>query len=120
MSGVPGRSFIVYDGKNGAVQQVVRQDGNTIVTTLDYSIQSYAEAAVKQAMAEYNPENAAAVVMNPQTGEILAMANGLQFDPNNPMAVPVGYEEGQWNGMSTEERNTILANTWKNFTISST
>lgn len=121
MSGVPGRSFIVYDGKNGAVQQeVAAQDGNTIVTTLDYSIQSYAEAAVKQAMAEYNPENAAAVVMNPQTGEILAMANGLQFDPNNPMAAPVGYEESQWNGMSTEERNTILANTWKNFTISST
>lgn len=36
------------------------------------------------------------------------------------MAAPVGYEESQWNGMSTEERNTILANTWKNFTISST
>ena len=121
MSGVPGRSFITYDGTSGAIQQEVpAQDGNTIVTTLDYTIQTYAEEAVKQAMADYNPENAAAIVMNPQTGEVLAMASGLKFDPNDPMAVPEGYDEAQWNAMPSEERNKVMANIWKNFCISST
>ncbi len=121
MRGVPGRSFITYDGKNGAIQQEVEaQDGNTIITTLDYTIQTYAEEAVKQSMADYNPENAATVVMNPQTGEILAMASGLKFDPNDPMAIPEGYDKTQWDAMTAKEQNDILANIWKNFCISST
>ncbi len=121
MSGIPGRSFITYDGTEGAVQQEVpAQDGNTIVTTLDYTIQSFAEEAVKLGMEEYNPENAAAIVMNPQTGEVLAMASGLKFDPNDPMAVPEGYDEAQWDALSSEEQNAVLANIWKNFCISST
>lgn len=121
MSGIPGRSFITYDGTQGAIQQEVpATDGNTIVTTLDYNIQSFAEEAVRLGMEEYNPENAAAIVMNPQTGEILAMASGLKFDPNDPMAVPEGYDEAQWDALSSEEQNTVLANVWKNFCISST
>ncbi len=121
MSGIPGRSFITYDGTEGAVQQEIpATDGNTIVTTLDYNIQSFAEEAVKLGMEEYNPENAAAIVMNPQTGEILAMASGLKFDPNDPMAVPDGYDEAQWEALSSEEQNAVLANVWKNFCISST
>ncbi len=121
MSGVPGRSFITYEGNNGVIEQEIpAQDGNTIVTTLDYQIQQYAEEAVAQGMADYNPENAAAIVMNPNTGEILAMANGLTFDPNDPMAIPEGYDEAQWNAMSSEEKNDIYANLWRNFCVTST
>lgn len=55
MSGIPGRSFITYDGTEGAIQQEIpATDGNTIVTTLDYNIQSFAEEAVKLGMEEYN------------------------------------------------------------------
>ncbi|MDD3569861.1 MAG: penicillin-binding transpeptidase domain-containing protein [Lachnospiraceae bacterium] len=124
MSGVAGRSFITYDGVNGAVnQEIPAQDGDTIVTTLDYTIQTFAEEAVKQGMEEYNPENAAAIVMDPNTGEILAMAAGPSFDPNNP-AEPLALDsEGfasMWENMDTKDQYKYLDGVWKNFNVSST
>lgn len=121
MSGVAGRSFITYDGENGAVhQEVPAQDGDKIVTTLDYTLQTYAEDAVKQGMAEYNPENAACVIMNPKTGEILAMASAPSFDPNDPYKKPDSVSDNQWKSLNTDGKSKILNNAWKNFCISST
>lgn len=124
MSGVAGRSFITYDGQNGAVnQEIPAQDGDTVVTTLDYTIQTYAEEAVKQSMEEYNPENAAAIVMDPNTGEILAMAAAPSFDPNNP-AQPLALESqafaDMWENMDTKSQYEYLNGVWKNFNIAST
>ena len=51
MTGTPGRSFILYQGADKVTyQDYAAQDGNTIVTTLDYNIQQYAEQAVKETM----------------------------------------------------------------------
>lgn len=124
MSGVAGRSFITYDGVNGAVnQEIPAEDGNTVVTTLDYTIQTYAEEAVKQSIEEYNPENAATIVMDPNTGEILAMAAGPSFDPNNP-SQPLALESeafsSMWNEMDSDSQYEYLNGVWKNFNISST
>lgn len=124
MSGVAGRSFITYDVTNGAVgQEIPAEDGNTVVTTLDYTMQTYAEEAVKQSMAEYNPENAATMIMDPNTGEILAMAAAPSFDANDP-AKPLALENKEfsvnWDKMDSESQYEYLNNTWKNFNISST
>lgn len=124
MSGVPGRKFTAYDDSSSAVtQEIPAEDGNTIITTLDYTIQQYAETAVKDAMAEYNPENAAVLVMNPNTGEILAMASGHPFDNNNP-AEPLEMSDAafasSWEMKNTEEQYEYLNNVWNNFNVSST
>ncbi|MGE4214025.1 MAG: peptidoglycan D,D-transpeptidase FtsI family protein [Anaerotignaceae bacterium] len=124
MSGVAGRSFITYDGANGAVNQdIPAEDGNTVVTTLDYTIQTYAEEAVKQSIEEYNPENAATIVMDPNTGEILAMAAGPSFDANNP-SEPLAIESQafatMWEEMDSDSQYEYLNGVWKNFNISST
>ena len=124
MEGTPGRSFITYDstGNVNAVEMDAK-DGSTVVTTLDYIIQQYAEDAVKQAMESYNPENAAVMVMNPNTGEILAMAQGPTFDPNDP-ATPIYLDNEEfkekWEAMSDDEKYEYLNGTWKNFNVSST
>ena len=124
MEGTPGRSFITYDstGNVNAVEMDAK-DGSTVVTTLDYIIQQYAEDAVKQAMDSYNPENAAVMVMNPNTGEILAMAQGPTFDPNDP-ATPIYLDNEEfkekWEAMSDDEKYEYLNGTWKNFNVSST
>lgn len=124
MEGTPGRSFITYDvsGDINAVEMDA-QDGYTIVTTLDYIIQQQAENAVKMAMESYNPENAAVMVMNPNTGEVLAMAQGPTFDPNDP-ASPIYLEDEafaeKWELMSDEEKYEYLNGSWKNFNVSST
>lgn len=120
MSGVPGRSFITYDGTEGAVnQEIPAQDGDTIVTTIDYQIQQFAQEAANQAMADYNAEYTAALVMNPNTGEIVAMAQTPTFDLNNP-AKPIGIDDATWNAMDEKTQYEYLNKTWKNFSISDT
>lgn len=60
-------------------------DGQSIVLTLDSTIQHYAEKALEELVATHNPKGGAcAIVMDVNTGAILAMANNPTFDLNNP------------------------------------
>lgn len=120
MSGTPGRSFISYDGSNRAEQQdIAPKDGSTIITTLDCTIQQYAEEVVEQAAAQFPCENTAALVMNPNTGEILAMADSRKFDLENP-SQPLTLSQTQWDSMSDEDKSDYLNKTWRNFNTSDT
>ncbi|MGN1230320.1 MAG: penicillin-binding transpeptidase domain-containing protein [Anaerotignum sp.] len=123
MTGTPGRSFILYQGADKVTyQDYEAQDGNTIVTTLDYTIQQYAEQAVKETMATWPSQNVATVVMNPNTGEIYAMAAADTFDLNDPDE-PLQLETDEtfratWEAMTDEEKSEYLNSTWKNFCVS--
>ena len=125
MTGIPGRSFILYQGADTVTyQDYAAEDGNTIVTTLDYTIQQYAEEAVAETMAQWPSQNVAAIVMNPNTGEIYAMAAADTFDLNDPDE-PLALETDEsfqetWNAMTDEEKSEYLNSTWKNFCISDT
>lgn len=125
MTGTPGRSFILYQGADSVTyQDYAATDGNTIVTTLDYTIQQYAEEAVKETMAEWPSENVAAIVMNPNTGEIYAMASADTFDLNDPDE-PLQLETDEtfqetWEAMTDEQKSEYLNTTWKNFCVSDT
>lgn len=57
-------------------------DGQDIWLTLDETIQHYAEDALDNVVKEYKPKNASIIVMDPNNGEILAMANRPTFNPN--------------------------------------
>lgn len=125
MTGTPGRSFILYQGDNDVTyQDYAAQDGNTIVTTLDYTIQQYAEEVVKETMAEWPSEDVAALVMNPNTGEIYAMAASDSFDLNDP-GTPPALETDEtfretWEAMSDQEKSDYLNQMWRNFCIHDT
>lgn len=125
MTGTPGRSFILYQGADTVTyQDYAAKDGSTIVTTLDYTIQQYAEQAVKETMAQWPSQNVAAMVMNPNTGEIYAMAVADTFDLNDPDE-PLALETDEtfretWEAMTDEEKSTYLNSTWKNFCVSDT
>lgn len=58
-------------------------NGLDVVLTIDYEIQLIVESALNKVMHEYTPKGAAAVVLNPQNGQILAMANLPSYDLNN-------------------------------------
>lgn len=124
MSGTAGRSFNKYNESGEAIHEDIDAiDGNTIVTTLDYTIQQFAEQAVKSAVEAYNPENAGVIVMNPKTGEVLAMAQAPTFNPNNP-AEPLELSNpdfaAEWETKTENEKLEYLNNMWKNFNVSST
>lgn len=58
------------------------KNGLDVVLTIDQEIQTYVEQALDKAEQEYKPKKMTVIVTDPNTGEILAMANRPQFDPN--------------------------------------
>ena len=125
MEGTPGRSFILYNGADSVVHQDYdAKDGDTIITTIDYNIQKIAEEVVAETAAEWSAKNVAAMVMDPYTGEVYAMAESHSFDLNNPNEIPewetdTKYTEN-WDQLSSEEQLNYLNTMWKNFCVSDT
>jgi cell division protein FtsI (penicillin-binding protein 3) len=88
--GEPGKLFIQKDSRGFAYEssEIPGRPGQTIVLTIDQSIQYQAEAALTSAIARSHAKSGTAIVMDPHTGEILALANAPTFDPNNVGAAP--------------------------------
>lgn len=63
--------------------------GNDLILTIDETIQYFVEKELDTAMAEWEAESAAAIMMRPYTGEILALANRPTYDSNAPGSVSV-------------------------------
>jgi len=80
-----GRGRLIY--LPGA-PEVPASDGDTLVLTIDSVIQHFAEEALDSAMETYAPMSATAIVLEPFTGEVLALANRPAFDPNRPGEFP--------------------------------
>ena len=59
------------------------QDGIDIYLTIDYNIQIALERELDNAISKYNPDQALGIVMDPKTGEVLAIASRPSFDPSN-------------------------------------
>src|SRR5947207_4429835 len=72
-----GQEIVLYRG-----QERVARDGYQVHLTVDLHLQSIVEKEIDAAMREYTPRKATIILMRPQTGEILAMANRPQFDLN--------------------------------------
>ncbi len=89
LSGKAGVVVGEIDGKGrqlnaGQSQYVAAVDGATVELTLDASIQSFAEKAAREAMSAMNAKGVRVLAMDPRTGEILAMVNKPDYDPNDP------------------------------------
>ncbi len=94
LSGRPGEATIVRDATGQLVEtqqiQPVR-NGKDVFLTLDSHIQANAERILQQTVAQYHAKDATAIVMDPRTGAILAMAQEPGFDANTyPQAVASG------------------------------
>jgi cell division protein FtsI/penicillin-binding protein 2 len=85
LRGKPGRILIQVDAHKKWFDRVEKQPspGESLVLTLDENIQYIAERELEQAMKETRSEAGTVIVMNPHTGEILALANRPTFNPNN-------------------------------------
>ena len=91
--------------------------GNDLYISLDMNIQSYATQLAKQTMETKEAERVSILVMNPQNGEIMAMADVPEFDLNNPYELPEGTDTGD---LSQEKKQELLNAMWRNGCISDT
>jgi cell division protein FtsI (penicillin-binding protein 3) len=85
LAGKPGKMLITMDARRRWFGRVEKNPdpGDNLVLTLDEKIQYIAERELERAMEETHAEAGTAIVQNPHTGEILALANRPTFDPND-------------------------------------
>lgn len=89
LAGVPGMKIAELDKNNRDLPYTISQftspvNGKDVTLTIDENIQNFAEKAAKQAYEDTKAKAVSILVMDPKTGEILAMVNKPDFDPNNP------------------------------------
>lgn len=84
--GEAGKVYLETDARRRAFEsyEVQPHPGQTVVLTIDQTIQYRTEQALFAAVARSNAKSGTAIVMDPRTGEILALANAPAFDPNEP------------------------------------
>ncbi len=87
LGGEPGAKRVIKDGKRNIIEDVesIRhpRPGKDLQLSIDHRIQYLAYRELKKAMQEHNARSASAVVLDTNSGEILAMVNQPAFNPNN-------------------------------------
>ena len=84
ISGEPGRLFLEKDanGKPYESYEIASKPGQTVVLTIDQTIQYLAEQSLLAAVQRSRAKSGSVIVLDPRSGEILALANAPTFDPN--------------------------------------
>ncbi|HHT9136247.1 MAG TPA: peptidoglycan D,D-transpeptidase FtsI family protein [Candidatus Wunengus sp. YC60] len=95
LSGKPGYKLINRDALQRQIitldaEEQLPKHGDHVVLTIDANIQRFAEEELEIAYKKWAPTSATAVVMDPMTGEVLAMCNYPTYDPNHFKKYPAG------------------------------
>ena len=108
---------IGHEGEN----YVPAVDGNDLVLTIDLTIQSIAEKYLKEACIDNEcTDGGNIVIMNPQNGDILAMATYPSYNLNEPYEPYTDELKGIWDSMQQDEKTKNLQAVWRNKAIADT
>lgn len=119
LTGSSGRRYGYFDSGLELVQTVKPAlDGNTVVSTIDVNIQGILEQHIEKFEKNIGSKNIGCIIMNPNNGEIYAMASYPSYDLNNPRDLSDFYSKKQLARMSEEEKFESLNALWRNFCIS--
>lgn len=127
LAGTPGRLVSIKNGLGAEIanderEEYPAQDGNSLVLTLDANIQAIAEKYLENSVKVNNvSERGVVIVMDVNTGAILAMATKPDFDPNDPMTIYDPERAALLEGLSDEEYTQVQGQErqrqWKNKAI---
>ena len=119
LTGTNGTTYSYVDeGLEVTETQKAAVDGNNIVTTIDYNVQSVIEQCIKEYNEEKPSKNTAVVVADPSNGEILGMASYPTFDLNKPRDISGLYTEEQIATMTDDGYKNALYSLWTNYCVS--
>lgn len=129
LNGINGREYGYLNSDNNFEKTIKpAEDGNMVVSTIDLNIQSIVEQRIAQFQADNTnvaregsgSKNTAVLVMNPQNGEILAMAQYPNYDSSNPRDLSAYYTPEQLAVMSDEDKLNALNALWQNYCVTHT
>ncbi len=127
LNGTNGRTY-GYLNEDAEFQRTTidPEHGKNLVTTIDMNIQQIVEKYIAEFDEEYGDEDShergakdvGVVVMDPNTGEILALADNSGYDLNDPEDLSQDYTKAELKKMTEEEYDTALFTRWSSFCYS--
>ena len=114
------------DAKGGEIGEegenyISAVDGNDLVLTIDLTIQSIVEKYLEEACIDNKCTDGGSIVaMNPQNGDILAMANYPSYNLNEPYEPYTDELKVTWDSLSQDEKTKNLQAVWRNKAIADT
>lgn len=113
LSGVPGVKIAETDNKSQDLPYTISEytkpvPGKDVVLTIDEMIQHFAEKAAEQAMIDNKAKAVSIIVMDPNNGEVLAMVNKPDYNPNSPWEEGKSFEE-----LQQQWRNRMVSDTFE-------
>ena len=124
LKGTEGKILTLTDSKGLEVdstqERIPPVDGYNLVTSIDIIIQQYAEQTIKKAVESKKAQKGIIIVLNPQNGEIYAMANYPNFDLHNAFVINDPELLSIWDTLSEKEQNDALNQMWRNTAINDT
>lgn len=129
LNGVNGREYGYLNSDNDFEKTVIApKDGSTLVSTIDVNIQSVVEAKINEFNEAYRNNyteglgstNTAVIVMDPNTGRVLAMADYPGFDVNKPRDLSAYFSEEELEELTDEQQLNFLNKLWQNYCVTAT
>jgi stage V sporulation protein D (sporulation-specific penicillin-binding protein) len=121
LSGTNGQILTLSDAggieiKGSREDRILPVDGQDLYTTLDVNIQKYATQLAWETMVKKEAKQVSIIVMRPDNGEILAMANVPEYNLNSPYELNYEPDEEE----VKKDKIDLLNNMWRNFCINDT
>ena len=121
LSGTNGQILTLSDAggieiKGSREDRILPVDGQDLYTTLDVNIQKYATQLAWETMVKKEAKQVSIIVMRPDNGEILAMANVPEYNLNSPYELNYEPDEEE----TQKDKMDLLNNMWRNFCINDT
>lgn len=115
LTGTPGKIVTSTDVNKDEISDtngtyIAAENGSNIVLTIDVNIQSIVEKYLKEAVEKNNARNGNVIVMNPKTGDILAMATYPDYDINTPFEPTTTYWQEKWPSLSSQDKTEMYKN----------
>ncbi len=124
LKGDTGKIIKITDAKGNTILKEGEDyesaiDGDSLVLTIDATIQGIAEKYLEEACIDNNcSEGGSIVIMNPNNGDILAMAGYPNYNLNEPYTINDEELKSNWDSISQEEKSNALQQMWRNRAIS--
>lgn len=130
LKGTNGRVITAKDAVSNNISDdyatsVEATDGNSLVLTINQTIQYYLEKGLRETLEDYQAKGAYGVVMNCNTGAVYAMSSLPDFDCNNPFDLTYSKNINEIKAIENVEEKKVaesekVHNQWRNFTVNDT